>query len=103
MLKNRRNFDEDEYKHYARTIGMDAAFTEWLRMVDVYADRFLETSFFDVENVWDPVQHYSEGVTPLGFVRHVMIPSLVCDFGCDFVEELVAERVLWGCARDYRR
>jgi hypothetical protein len=94
---------DDQYEDYSRQVDMDGAFAAWLRKVDIYAERFLGMSFFEVENCWDPVQYYIEGCRPMGFVRHVMIPSLVCDMGCDFVEELVAERVLWGNLKDGRR
>jgi hypothetical protein len=91
---------DDPYSIYSKSVDMDGAFAAWLQKVDLYAMRFLDITFFDYEEVWCPRDSYIEGMTPLGFIREVIIPSLVCDFGCDFVEELIVDRVLWGNIRD---
>jgi len=90
----------DRYLKYAWDHNMDEAFAAWLRSVDEYSIRFFNIDMFELDQSWDPVAHYIEGMTPRGFVRYIMVPTLVNDFGCHFVSEIVAERVLWGNSRD---
>ena len=91
---------DDDFMDYAKG---DMVFAEWCRRVDGYSRRFLNMSFLEFENVHDPVTDYCESRSPMWFLRHVLVPALVCDMGCDFVEELIAEQVLWGCVKGAAR
>lgn len=89
--------DGDDFLDYA---DGDGAFAEWCRKVDRYAQRFLGMGFFEFEDLGEPVTYYCEILAPLSFVSQVLVPALEEDFGYGFIEELVADRVLWGDLKD---
>jgi hypothetical protein len=74
----------------------DGAFAAWCEEVDRFAGRFCNVSFFQFEDVMDTLESYREGIAPLPFFRECIVPEIVCDMGYDYVEEVVADNVMWG-------
>jgi len=76
----------------------DGAFAAWCQEVDRLAHRFAGASFFEFEDLMDTETEYRHGTSPIRFVRQCIIPEIVCDMGYDFVEDVVADHVMWGCS-----
>lgn len=75
----------------------DPGFAKWIEEVNHYTERFLGMSIFDFTgSVGEVLDYYEDCYRPLAFVRWVLVPILSCDYGCDFVEELIAGMVLYG-------
>jgi hypothetical protein len=87
------------YEEYAKSVDMDGAFAAWLKLTDDVLDRWLNLEYSEFDNHCDPRMHYIEGMTPISFTKNILIPVLQYDLGCDFVEDMIAERILRGSGR----
>lgn len=84
------------YEAYAKSVDMDGAFAAWLHLADKVLDRWLNLEFAEFDSYCDCRSHYIEGMRPIEFVKQILVPTLQYDMGCDFVEDIVAERILRG-------
>ena len=74
----------------------DREFAEWCQEINRLAVRFVSVTFFEIEANFDVAGAYYEGRTPIYVVRHCIVPEIVCDDGYDFVEDVVADNIMWG-------
>ena len=72
-------------------------FQDWMAEVDNYSQRFFSMSLYEfLESTDMSHEMYEEGYKTMAFVKICLIQELECDFGCDFVEELVFDNILLG-------
>jgi len=84
-------------QQYLTKANFDTCFADWLRRVDQLCQRFLDATFLDLEeDAFEPRDYFDAGMRPEIYFKDVVIPVFELDFGCDFVEELIAENAMWG-------
>ena len=74
----------------------DGAFAAWCQEVDTLSLHFLSMSFFEFEEEIDPEEAYHAGASPIQYVKLTLIHEVVCNYGFECVESLVANNVMWG-------
>ena len=80
-------------------------FANWLSRLEWICWRFMQLSFFDVEDLCDDRVSVREvfefGSRPERYFVDVILNVLEDDLGCMDVEELLFESVMWGVRRGH--
>lgn len=84
---------------YASYAMGDKGFASWLERVDQICSRFLQTSFFDIEDLIHPYDYYSDGVTPGEFFTDIVIEVMEYELGCVDLPEIIFSNAMWGHKR----
>lgn len=85
--------DMDDFLGYAHG---DGAFAAWCSEVHELSEHLLGTSFFELEEMYDPEGYYCLEYSPRKYLRNVLIPAAACDYGEDWLSKVVADNILWG-------
>ena len=74
----------------------DREFAAWCSEVERLSMHFIDVSLCEFDTYGDPREVYIHGHSPMFYIKEIMVPAVVCEQGCDFIEEIIADNVFWG-------
>ena len=74
----------------------DVVFAAWCVETERLAMHFIDTALCEFDLYGEPREAFIHGHSPMFYIKEIMIPGVVCEHGCDFIEEVIADNVFWG-------
>ena len=87
----------ETYERCLQEASFDSCYATWIQRVDQICGRFLDVSFIDLElEAFEARDYFDACMKPETYFKDVLVPAFELDYGCDFVEELIADNAMWG-------
>jgi len=104
-LANRTRAEVRSYDAIVLYAGGDMEFANWLRRLEWICWRFMQVSFFDIDDLCEervaPIDGFAAGIRPEKYFGEVVLSVLQEDLGCMDIECLLFESVMWGEMRGH--